>query len=82
MHRLPAARQAVVNARLADEERADVIADAVAAMDLTDLLVVVKQTRNRGTDFAAAAIPAAAPGVQNRSSTCATMSCTPFVPWR
>lgn len=41
---LPATRRGQVHDRLAAASRDDVIADAVAAMDLTDLLVIVKKT--------------------------------------
>jgi hypothetical protein len=41
---LPETRQQQVRRRLAEEVRDDVIADAVAAMDLTDLFIVVRKT--------------------------------------
>lgn len=41
---LPSSRQARIRDRLADEVRDDVAADIVAAMDLTDLIKIVKRT--------------------------------------
>jgi hypothetical protein len=45
LRRLPTERQTTVNALLAEEKDDDVAADTVAAMNLTDLLTVVKQTQ-------------------------------------